>query len=133
MSNTEERLGRVETHVAVVSTQMDGLDQRLQGINENLRKQTELLQTFVAYQQKQDHLDDRLGKVEVEQDGIKEKLISGMVWLKGSMAAGTLALAIGQALGAYIIKDKVNFLASLGERVTKIEMSVTADKQQKQK
>lgn len=122
MSN-EERIGKIETEVAVVSAKLDNLSQSLHGINESLRQQTEILSKFIAYQQKQDHLEDEVSKIKTEIKESKEKLSTGMGWLRGVIAAGTVALVVGQGIGAYVIKDKIEMLNSISERVAKMELS----------
>lgn len=122
MANPEERFGKIETEVAVINTKIDGLSQSLHGINLSLEKQTEILGKFLAYSHEQESLEESVGELKKDYRASKETLLSGMGWLKGFMYAGTFALAFGQALGVYFIKDKVEILKDVQERVNKIEI-----------
>ena len=118
----EQRIGKIETDIAVINTKMDGISNSLQGIHSAMDRQTEILNKFINYQQKQEHLEEIVGELKKDYKASKETLLSGMGWLKGFMYAGTFALAFGQALGVYFIKDKVEILKGVQERVNKIEI-----------
>lgn len=122
MANPEERFGKIETEVAVINTKIDGLSQSLHGINLSLEKQTEILGKFLAYSHKQESLEESVGELKKDYKSSKEMLLSGMGWLKGFMYAGTFALAFGQGVGVYFIKDKIEILKDVQERVNKIEI-----------
>lgn len=121
-ANPEERIGKIETDVAVINTKIDGISQSLHGINASLEKQTEILGRFLAYQQRQDHLEEKVGELVKDYRESKERLTAGMGWLKGAIAVGTIALAVGQGIGAYLVKEKVGLLEDLQGKVNRIEV-----------
>ena len=122
MAASEERIGKIETDIAVINTKMDGISQSLQGIHSAMDRQTEILNKFINYQQKHDHLEEAVGELKKDYKDSKDKLVAGMGWVKGFMYAGTFALAFGQAVGVYFIKDKIEILKDVQTRVNKIEI-----------
>ena len=94
----EQRIGKIETDIAVINTKIDDISNSLQGIHSAMDRQTEILNKFINYQQKQEHLEEIVGELKKDYRASKETLLSGMGWSKGFMYAGTFALAFGQAL-----------------------------------
>lgn len=127
----EQRIGKIETDVAVINTKIDGLSQSLHGINLSLEKQTEILGKFLAYSHEQESLEESVEELKRDYKQSKETLLAGMGWLKGFVYAGTFALAFGQAVGVYFIKDKVEILKDVQDRVNKIEIILSGGTIQK--
>lgn len=115
--NEEQRIGRIEQDVAVINVKLDGLNTTMQGVHSALDKQTEILSKFIAYQQKQDHLND-------SHEAFKDQMNTTLGWLKGAFAVGTFCLAMGQGLAVFIIKEKLTLLEQHGERIGRMEIQL---------
>jgi len=129
-SQTEEqRIGKIETDIAVINTKIDGIGQSLQGIHAAMTQQTEILSKFLAYQQKQDHLEEKVGKLEVDCSKTKESLTDKMGWLRGAFAIGTFCMATVMGMATFVVKEKVDVLQMLVEKVGTLELSIEKLKQ----
>lgn len=121
----EQRMGKIETDVAVISTKIDGLSAAMHGINSSLERQTEILSKFLSYQQKQDHLEEKVKGLEKEYLGTKESLTDEMGWLRGAFTVGTFCISIVMGMSVFVVKEKLSLLQSVSERINKIELVLT--------
>ena len=122
--NDEQRMGKIEQDVAVINVKLDGLSTSMQGIHSALDKQTEILGKFIAYQQKQDHLQEAHETLKKDYTDTKDQMNRTMGWLKGAFAVGTFCLAMGQGLAVFIIKEKLDMLQQHGDRIGRIELQI---------
>lgn len=121
----EQRMGQLEVDVAVISTKIDGLSAAMHGINSSLERQTEILSKFLSYQQKQDHLEEKVKGLEKEYIGTKESLTDKMGWLRGAFAVGTFCISIVMGMSVFVVKEKLSLLQNVSERIDKIELALT--------
>lgn len=126
--NEEQRIGRIEQDVAVINVKLDGLNVSMQGIHSALDKQTEILGKFIAYQQKQDHLQDAHEALKKDYSASKDQMNRTMGWLKGAFAVGTFCLAMGQGLAVFIIKEKLDILRDHEDDISRLEMQMESKK-----
>lgn len=122
--NEEQRIGRIEQDVAVINVKLDGLNTSMQGIHSALDKQTEILSKFIAYQQKQDHLQEAHEALKKDYGCSKDQINRTMGWLKGAFAVGTFCLAMGQGLAVFIIKEKLDILRDHEDKISRLEMQM---------
>lgn len=120
----EQRVARIEQDVAVINVKLDGLNTTMQGVHSALDKQTEILSKFIAYQQKQDHLNDAHKALAKEFKDTKDQMNTTLGWLKGAFAVGTFCLAMGQGLAVFIIKEKLDILQDHGDRISRMELQI---------
>jgi len=118
----EQRIGKIETDIAVINTKIDGIGQSLQGIHTAMTQQTEILGKFIAYQQKQDHLSESHEMLKKDYMSTKDTLEGSMGWLRGAFAIGTFCIATVFGMATFIVKEKVEILKDVQERVNKIEI-----------
>lgn len=121
----EQRMGKIETDVAVISTKIDGLSAAMHGINSSLERQTEILSKFLSYQQKQDVLEDDVHRLKEDYTETKESLTDKIGWLRGAFAVGTFCISIVMGMSVFIVKEKLSLLQSVSERIDKIELVLT--------
>lgn len=126
--NEEQRIGRIEQDVAVINVKLDGLNVSMQGIHSALDKQTEILGKFIAYQQKQDHLQEAHETLKKDYTNTKDQMNRTMGWLKGAFAVGTFCLAMGQGLAVFIIKEKLDILRDHEDDISRLEMQMESKK-----
>lgn len=122
--NDEQRMGKIEQDVAVINVKLDGLSTSMQGIHSALDKQTEILGKFIAYQQKQDHLQEAHETLKKDYTSTKDQMNRTMGWLKGAFAVGTFCLAMGQGLAVFIIKEKLDILRDHEDKISRLEMQM---------
>jgi len=121
----EQRMGKIETDVAVISTKIDGLSAAMHGINSSLERQTEILSKFLSYQQKQDVLEDDVHRLKEDYTETKESLTDKIGWLRGAFAVGTFCISIVMGMSVFVVKEKLSLLQSVSERINKIELVLT--------
>jgi hypothetical protein len=97
----------------------------VRGINSSLERQTEILSKFLSYQQKQDHLEEKVKGLEKEYLGTKESLTDEMGWLRGAFTVGTFCISIVMGMSVFVVKEKLSLLQSVSERINKIELVLT--------
>lgn len=121
----EQRIGKIETDIAVINTKIDGIGQSLQGIHTAMTQQTEILEKFIAYQQKQDHLSESHEMLKKDYMSTKDTLVGSMGWLRGAFAIGTLCIATVFGMATFIVKERVNVLQGVVDRVNAIELDLS--------
>lgn len=121
----EQRMNKIEVDVAVISTKLDEFHVALHGINSSLERQTEILSKFLSYQQKQDHLEEKVKGLEKDYLGTKESLMDKMGWLRGAFAVGTFCISIVMGMSVFVVKDRLSLLQDVSERINKIELVLT--------
>lgn len=121
----EQRIGKIETDIAVINTKMDGISNSLQGIHTAMTQQTEILGKFIAYQQKQDHLSESHEMLKKDYMSTKDTLVGSMGWLKGAFAIGTFCIATMFGMATFVVKEKVNVLQEVADRLNAIELDLS--------
>lgn len=121
----EQRIGKIETDIAVINTKIDGIGQSLQGIHTAMTLQTEILEKFIAYQQKQDHLSESHEMLKKDYMSTKDTLVGSMGWLKGAFAIGTFCIATMFGMATFVVKEKVNVLQGVVDRLNAIELDLS--------
>lgn len=121
----EQRIGKIETDIAVINTKIDGIGQSLQGIHTAMTQQTEILGKFIAYQQKQDHLSEAHDALKKDYSITKDMLVGRMGWLRGAFAVGTFCIAMVMGMATFIVKEKVDVLQSVADKVAAIELDLS--------
>ena len=121
----EQRIGKIETDIAVINTKIDGIGQSLQGIHTAMTQQTEILGKFIAYQQKQDHLSESHEMLKKDYMSTKDTLVGSMGWLKGAFAIGTFCIATMFGMATFVVKEKVNVLQEVADRLNAIELDLS--------
>lgn len=121
----EQRIGKIETDIAVINTKIDGIGQSLQGIHTAMTQQTEILEKFIAYQQKQDHLSESHEMLKKDYMSTKDTLVGSMGWLKGAFAIGTFCIATMFGMATFVVKEKVNVLQGVVDRLNAIELDLS--------
>lgn len=121
----EQRIGKIETDIAVINTKIDGIGQSLQGIHTAMTLQTEILEKFIAYQQKQDHLSESHEMLKKDYMSTKDTLVGSMGWLKGAFAIGTFCIATMFGMATFVVKEKVNVLQEVVDRLNAIELDLS--------
>lgn len=121
----EQRIGKIETDIAVINTKIDGIGQSLQGIHTAMTQQTEILGKFIAYQQKQDHLSESHEMLKKDYMSTKDTLVGSMGWLRGAFAIGTFCIATVCGMATFVVKEKVNVLQGVVDRLNAIELDLS--------
>lgn len=121
----EQRIGKIETDIAVINTKIDGIGQSLQGIHTAMTQQTEILGKFIAYQQKQDHLSESHEMLKKDYMSTKDTLVGSMGWLRGAFAIGTFCIATVFGMATFVVKEKVNVLQGVVDRLNAIELDLS--------
>lgn len=124
----EQRIGKIETDIAVINTKIDGIGQSLQGIHTAMTQQTEILEKFIAYQQKQDHLSESHEMLKKDYMSTKDTLVGSMGWLRGAFAIGTFCIATVFGMATSVVKEKVNVLQGVVDRLNAIELDLSLRK-----
>lgn len=124
----EQRIGKIETDIAVINTKIDGIGQSLQGIHTAMTQQTEILEKFIAYQQKQDHLSESHEMLKKDYMSTKDTLVGSMGWLRGAFAIGTFCIATVFGMATFVVKEKVNVLQGVVDRLNAIELDLSLRK-----
>ena len=125
----EQRIGKIETDIAVINTKIDGIGQSLQGIHTAMTQQTEILGKFITYQQKQDHLSESHELLKKDYMLTKDTLVGNMGWLRGAFAIVTFCMATVMGMATFVVKEKVDVLQMLVDKVGKLELSIEKLKQ----
>lgn len=121
----EQRIGKIETDIAVINTKIDGIGQSLQGIHTAMTQQTEILGKFITYQQKQDHLSESHELLNKDYMLTKDTLVGDMGWLRGAFAIGTFCIATVFGMATFIVKEKVDVLQDVVDKVAAIELDLS--------
>lgn len=124
----EQRIGKIETDIAVINTKIDGIGQSLQGIHTAMTQQTEILEKFIAYQQKQDHLSESHEMLKKDYMSTKDTMVGSMGWLRGAFAIGTFCIATVFGMAIFVVKEKVNVLQGVVDRLNAIELDLSLRK-----
>lgn len=125
VNQDEQRIGKIETDIAVINTKIDGIGQSLQGIHTAMTQQTEILEKFIAYQQKQDHLSESHEMLKKDYMSTKDTLMGSMGWLRGAFAIGTFCIAAVFGMATFIVNEKVDVLQGVVDRLNAIELDLS--------
>lgn len=108
--NEEQRMGKLERDVTIISVKQDTQMEILTEMRSTLTQQTHILQSFLVLEQKHSALAEDFSDLKKDYSATKGEVVKAVSMMRGVVLAGMVFVSAIVGMGVYMYNDKVDVL-----------------------